>query len=361
MNINFEYYFKKYNIIKYNKHLFILFMFVIIIFLIKLYYYNINEYFDSIPSNNIIIIKKNQDLITNYINYNHDLKYYMNSKNEYFVKDTNKPYASFITNLNRNATYYQTKMKLIHYPLKIRIANDGYYIDYTINGNIVPNKVMDVTWDDFDPYPSKAIVTIYKYDQDFLNTLKDILKKYKHLEFQMSDNKLDILYDKYMSLDIVNKFIKNNNNDVILKKNNINDKQIEETVNIVKQNLNKADTEKVQSILNTLLNSDQLDTIIKSNQVQNITKTNNLSEITDSILSNNIQISIESRDERFLFVYNKDDTEALTQLLNLFKFIYDKENLDYLSDKNTKNLRYFKIPINVMRIIIKFKQYLGIF
>jgi hypothetical protein len=365
MTNNFiEYYFKKYNVIKYNKYLFIMFMIFILILLIKLYYCNcsLNEYFDNVKSN-IILFQKNDKLLKDYKLYNDDLKYYMNRLNEYFVKDTNKQYANFITNLNSNAPYYQTKMKALRYPIKMRLEKDGYYIDYDMNGVNVPNKVMDITWDDYDPLPSKTIVTIYKYDQEFLNKIKDLLKQYTHLEFQMSDDKLDILYDKFMRLDNVNKYIENSNIDAVLKSKNIDIKKIKQTINTpqVQETLKKVDIKKVQGLLNKFLNSEQLTTIVKSNQAQNLIKKYGLSEISESLLANNIQISIESRDEKFLFVYNKDDSQASKQLLNLFKYIHDRENLSFLNDRITKDLRYIKIPINVMRIVIKFRDYMNLF
>ena len=111
----------------------------------------------------------------------------------------------------------------------------------------------------------------------------------------------------------------------------------------------------------TFLNPDQINSIIRSNEADLLIKEYGLQDIADSLLSNNIQISIESRDEKFLFVYNKNDEDATNQLLNLFKYMYDRENLDFLNDRISKDLRYFKIPINVMRIMIKFREYLKLF
>ena len=94
--------FSKYNFFKYNKTIFILFMIVALILLIRLYKcntYNNKENFLSIRINdNTTIINKNNHLIDYYPLYNEDLKYRMNMTNEYFVKDTNKSYANFITN-----------------------------------------------------------------------------------------------------------------------------------------------------------------------------------------------------------------------------------------------------------------------
>jgi hypothetical protein len=88
---------------------------------------------------------------------------------------------------------------------------------------------------------------------------------------------------------------------------------------------------------------------------------NNLNFIIDEIIKNNTIISIETRDERFIFVYNEDDPESIIQLTNLFKYIQNSENLDFLNDRLSKKLRYFKVPLNVLRVLIKFKQYLKIF
>ena len=38
---------------------------------------------------------------------------------------------------------------------------------------IIPNKVMDVQWEDFDIYSFKTIITIYKDDDNFLNYIKN--------------------------------------------------------------------------------------------------------------------------------------------------------------------------------------------
>ena len=120
-------------------------------------------------------------------------------------------------------------------------------------------------------------------------------------------------------------------------------------------------TNLVYNSLNSVLNSNQINTLIKSNQVQDLIKKNNLTDITDELLTTNIEITIENRDFKYNFVYNQNDPEADLQLLNLFKYIYDKENLEFLTDHFTKNLRYYRIPINIMRIIIKFGEFLKLY
>ena len=120
-------------------------------------------------------------------------------------------------------------------------------------------------------------------------------------------------------------------------------------------------TNLVYNSLNSILNSNQINTLIKSNQVQDLIKKNNLTDITDELLTTNIEITIENRDFKYNFVYNQNDPEADLQLLNLFKYIYDKENLEFLTDHFTKNLRYYRIPINIMRIIIKFGEFLKLY
>ena len=311
----------------------------------------------SHPNSTHVIINKNENLIKNYKDYNEDLKYYMNIYNDYFVKDTNKQYANFITNLDRNLVFYKTKLQVLNYPIIMRKENDGYYIDYNIDGKEFANKVMDTTWDDYDPLPSHTIVTIYKIDENFMNKIKELLKEYNYIEYQYSNNKLDVLYDKFMRSDLVNKYITNSSIQKLLQNKNISNK-IEKFENnfITTKNINL-----ISNSLNSILNHDQVNTLIKNNQVQDLIKKNNLTDITDELLTTNIEITIETRDYKYNFIYNENDPEADTQLINLFKFIHDKENLDFLNDRFTKNLRYYRIPINIMRIIIKFGEFLKLF
>lgn len=368
-----------------QKNIFILFILVSIIFLIYLYYncVKVNEYFDisnidkqklliqyedlqksnivetnAKNSKNSIIINKNEKHIKNYRDYNEDLKYYMNIYNDYYVKDTNKQYANFITNLDRNLVFYKTKLQLLNYPIILRKENEDYYIDYEIDGKLIPNKVMDSRWDNYDILPSHTVVTIYKIDDEFLNKIKNLLKDYNHiLEYQYSNNKLDILYDKFMSSELVNKYITNSSLQKLLQNKNVSNK-IE---NFENKFMTPKNTNLVYNSLNSVLNSNQINTLIKSNQIHDLIKKNNLTDITDELLTSNIEITIENRDFKYNFVYNQNDPEADSQLLNLFRYIYDRENLKFLNDHFTKNLRYYKIPINIMRIIIKFGEFLKLY
>jgi hypothetical protein len=87
----------------------------------------------------------------------------------------------------------------------------------------------------------------------------------------------------------------------------------------------------------------------------------NISNIQTITQNSYIEISLETRDYRYIYIYDKNDPEALIELINLIKFLNDVENLDYINDYYTKNLRYYRIPINIMRVIIKFGEYLRLF
>jgi hypothetical protein len=117
----------------------------------------------------------------------------------------------------------------------------------------------------------------------------------------------------------------------------------------------------INKIIKEQIGNEQFSSLINNNQIQLYFKNNNLQFIIDEIKKNNIIITIETRDERFIFVYNEDDPEANNQLINLFKYIQNSENLDFLNDRLSKKLRYFKVPLNVLRVLIKYKQYLKIF
>jgi hypothetical protein len=160
-----------------------------------------------------------------------------------------------------------------------------------------------------------------------------------------------------MSSELVNKYITNSSIQKLLQNKNISSK-IE---NFEDKFMTPKNTNLVYNSLNSVLNSNQINTIIKSNQIQDLIKKNNLTDITDELLSTNIEITIENRDFKYNFVYNQNDPKADTQLLNLFKYLYDKENLQFLNDQFTEQLRYYKIPINIMRIIIKFGEFLNLY
>ena len=345
--------FSKYNFFKYNKSIFIMFMIVTLIILIYLYKCNTNnkkENFLSITINdNTTIIKKNNHLFDYYPLYNEDLKYRMHMTNEYFVKDTNKSYANFISNLTRNADYYRNKIANLKYPFILRFEKDGYYIDYRFNSKIIQNKVTEHNWENYDLLETDTIITIYNYDYEVMNKIKSQLSNFDYLYFQIADITQDMLYDKFNTEDIVVKYIINSvlNNIVNNPDNNFQ--------------LDKKYVNLVNKIIREQLSNDQFNSLIKENQIQVFLKHSNLNFIIDEIIKNNTIIAIETRDERFIFVYNQDDPEANIQLQNLFKYIQNSENLDFLNDRLSKKLRYFKVPLNVLRVLIKFKQYLKIF
>ncbi len=345
--------FSKYNFFKYNKTIFILFMIVALILLIRLYKcnrYNNKENFLSIRINdNTTIINKNNHLIDYYPLYNEDLKYRMNVTNEYFVKDTNKSYANFITNLTRNAEYYKNRIANLKYPFTLRFEKDGYYVDYKLNNKIIQNKVSEHNWENYDLIETDTIITIYDFDYTRMNKIKSQLSNFDYLYFQISDINQDLLYDKFDTEDIINNIVINS---VLNSIKNNPDKQFQ---------IDKKYIDLINNIIKEQIGNEQFNSLINNNQIQLYFKNNNLQFIIDEIKKNNIIITIETRDERFIFVYNEDDPEANNQLINLFKYIQNSENLDFLNDRLSKKLRYFKVPLNVLRVLIKYKQYLKIF
>ncbi len=373
------------NITKYNRDLFLLFLFLSLILLIVLYNCQVSnnkktlESFAPITSyiKQTIIFNKNDDLFKRYRLYNEDLMHTMNSQNDYYVKDTNKKYANYILNLKRNAIYYNLKLFLIQYPLTMRVEPDGYYIDYNINNIIVPNKVMDVQWEDYDAHPFKTIITVYKEDNNFLNYLKDLLKDYSglDLEFQISNNIIDIIYDRYMTMDYITKAIQENNiDDIINRLSNIN---ISDKIALLSylNKINLSNTQTQQLLYFAKNNSDKINTIIKSDlfkkivkvdteNVINFTKSNTFKDIvkeTETMIQY-VKISIETRDQRYLFLFDdKNPQESVQELIHLFNYIYNHEDLENLNDLITKQVKYYKIPINNMRVMINFKNYLKAF
>ncbi len=366
-------------LLKYNRDLFLIFLILSLILLIVLYNCQISntniENYQPIKSytRQVIVFKKNDDLFKRYRLYNEDLMFTMNKTNEYYVKDTNKKYAQYMLNLKRNATYYNLKLFLIHYPVTMRVEPDGYYIDYNINNRIIPNKVMDVQWEDFDAYPFKTIITIYKDDNNFLNYIKNLLKDYSglDLEFQTSNNILDVIYDRYMTMDFITKAIQDNKIDAII--NRLADININDKIALLDylNNINLSNSE-TQKLLYSSKNNDKVSTIIKSDLFKKIVKvdTENVINFTNSDIFKNllketekmlqyVKISIETRDERYLFLFDEKNPESINQLINLFNYIYNHEDLQNLNDLITKNVLYYKIPINIMRVLINFKNYIN--
>ncbi len=366
-------------LLKYNRDLFLIFLILSLILLIVLYNCQISntniENYQPIKSytRQVIVFKKNDDLFKRYRLYNEDLMFTMNKTNEYYVKDTNKKYAQYMLNLKRNATYYNLKLFLIHYPVTMRVEPDGYYIDYNIYNRIIPNKVMDIQWEDFDAYPFKTIITIYKDDNNFLNYIKNLLKDYSglDLEFQTSNNILDVIYDRYMTMDFVTKAIQENKVDAII--NRLADININDKIALLDylNNINLSNSE-TQKLLYSSKNNDKVSTIIKSDLFKKIVKvdTENVINFTNSDIFKNllketekmlqyVKISIETRDERYLFLFDEKNPESINQLINLFNYIYNHEDLQNLNDLITKNVLYYKIPINIMRVLINFKNYIN--
>lgn len=485
--------FKKYNINKYRQILIIFIVFIILLlFMINIYYYNfsnnkqVNELFTEISSKSLVI-DRYDDLIKNYKIYSSELKYYLNKENEYYVKDSNKDYARYIENLTRNESYYSNKLNSFKYPINLIFDNNCYYIDYNIKNNVIRNKVIDLSWTDFNLLHTNTIITIYNLEYD-INNIKKFLKEYDYLYFQVSDIQYDILYDNYEVINVIynyiinsvignifneikknmidktinDKIINNNiintnnqlknynntfdnnvynninnnkineksesNEDLLLKiqnsylqkdkklndlillkaqrldKNNdidlndtllnddkLNDSEINSLLNdsqsdsllnnsqLDSQNLktkllknikinkvytdmsDKINTDLLDNIYKLLinnLNNEQINTLIKSNKIQILLKELKLENILNIITTNNVTLTIETRDDRYIFVYNKYDMEGYSQLINLFKYLNDKEDLTNFSDRIIKDLRYFRIPINVLRIMERFKRYI---
>jgi hypothetical protein len=340
--------------IKYNNKIFIVFMVIVLILLIQIancYIINNKEQFLSIEVNDkTTIINKNQHLIDYFPLYIEDLKYKMHITNEYFIKDTNKIYASFITNLTRNIDYYKNKLSKMKYPFLLRVEKDAYYIDYINNNKIIQNKVSDNKWENYDLLETNTIVTIYNYNYNIMNKIKSELSNFEYLFFQISDIEQDLLYDKFNNEDSVNIYIINSVLYNII--NNYNNKKFK---------LEERYVNEIFDIIKNKISREYFNSLIQTNQIQIFLKNNNLTFIIDNIIKNNIIITIETINDRFIFVYNEDDPEAVDQLKNLFKYIQNAENLNFLNDRLSKKLRYFKVPLNILRVIIKFKQYLKIF
>ena len=408
-----------------NQFSFILMIIIFTLFIINLSNCNNIEYFQSEnieKEQKFMKIDRNEDLINRYRKYNEDLKYLMHIHFDYYVKDTNKPYARYITQLDRNRSYYEEKLKTLKYPFVIRKESDGYYIDYQLPERMVNNKVEDISWEDFND-PSKILITLYDAPDDFIKQISDLLKSYDNIEYQYSNSKVDMLYDSYIYtrrvLTDIDKTL------TPLGKQIISDLQLDyklekiktEIPNIgqnieqnIKQNIDQNVDRNIVNILNVKLGKDFTDYLknqlkpylelqIKTQtQTQTQTQIDNglqdkitvkldekldekIKDITPYInqeslkflnkintsyiqmITNNsyVELALETRDYRYIYVYDKNDPEAPSELLNLVKFLKDVENLDYVSDYYIKNLRYYRVPINIMRVLIKFGEYLKLF
>jgi hypothetical protein len=324
-----------------NKIYFILMIiiFTLIIIIISNCDYHIDKFdnfdkFDKFDNNTkYMIIAKNNDLIINYKKYKEDLKYYMNIHFDYYVKDTNKPYARFITQLDRNSLYYRDKLIKLNYPFIIRKEQDGYYIDYQLPIRMINNKVADISWDDFNLIP-KILVTCYDAPNEFISHISNILKDIDNIEYQYSNSNVDMLYDQF----IYTKRVLNDIKQTLKNKKQNNKSLINSQNNIIKGAI-------------PYINAEELKYVNKINSKDISLYTNN----------SYIEISIETRDFRFIYIYEQNDEDADKEFINLIKYLNDLENLDRLSDYYNRNLRYFRIPINIMRVIIKMGEYLKIF
>jgi len=371
-----------------NEFLFILIIIIFTLFIINLsdcLFITKRESFDNAldikNTEKYMKIDKNNDLINRYRKYNEDLKYYMHIHFDYYVKDTNKPYAQYVTEIDRNRTYYQEKLKTLKYPFIIRKGKDGYYIDYQIPNGIINNKVEDILWNDFNS-PTKILITLYDAPENFIKHISDLLKDYDNIEYQYSNSKVDMLYDAY----IYTTHVLNNIGETLLPlgKQIISDLQLEEKIKQIKLNTpNIEQNVQLELELENKLGkdfTDYLKTQIKpkieleiiEKKIKDITpyvkqellKYLNKIYVNDiQIFTNNsyIELSLETRNYRYIYIYDKNDPNAPSELINLVKVLKDPENLDQLNDKYTKNLRYYRVPINIMRVIIKFGEYLKLF
>lgn len=334
-------------------------------------------------------IDRNDDLINRYKKYNEDLKYYMHIHFDYYVKDTNKPYAQYVTQIDRNRSYYEEKLKTLKYPFIIRKEDNGYYIDYQLPDRMINNKVEDILWNDFNS-PTKILITLYDAPDNFIKQISNLLKDYDNIEYQYSNSKVDMLYDNY----IYTKRILNDIGETLLPlgKQIISDLKLEEKIKQIKLNAPNIEQQMEQQIEQKLGKdfTDYLKTQIKPKlELEIKEKTPELKqkiekkiiELTPSVkqeslkflnkidvgdiqmITNNsyIELSLETRDYRYIFIYDKNEPSAPNQLINLVKLLNDPENLDQLNDKYTKDLRYYRVPINIMRVIIKFGEYLKLF
>lgn len=384
----------------FNEFVFILMIIIFTLFIINLsecYFITQKESFDNSivvkSTENYMKIDRNNDLINRYRKYNEDLKYYMHIHFDYYVKDTNKPYAQYVTELDRNRTYYEEKLKTLKYPFIIRKEKDGYYIDYQLPNGIINNKVEDILWNDFNS-PTKILITLYDAPENFIKQISNILKDYDNIEYQYSNSKVDMLYDNY----IYTRRVLNDIGETLLPlgKQIITDLQLEEKIKQIKLNAPNIEQNIQLQVENKLGKdfTDYLKTQIKpkieleikektpnltseikteiERKIKDITpyvkqeslKYLNKIDVSDiQLFTNNsyIEMSLETRNYRYIYIFDKNDPNAPDELINLVRVLNDPENLDQLNDKYTKDLRYYRVPINIMRVIIKFGEYLKLF
>ena len=391
-----------------NKFFYILVIIIFTLFIIYLLNCDNIEYFESntitINEEKYMKIDKKDDLINRYRKYNEDLKYNMNIHFDYYVKDTNKAYARFITQLDRNRLYYEEKLKILKYPFIIRKEISGYYIDYQLPNRMINNKIEDVLWNDFNS-DTQILITLYDASEDFIKQISDLLKSYNNIEYQYSNSKADMLYDNFI---YTRRVLTDIGQTLIpIGKHIISNLHLEKKFQELKTNFENKENiknieNKVENISNVKIGKDFTDYL--KNQIKpqielkikqelndefkkNITlgieekirgftpyfkqeslkflNKINIDDMGGSIqmITNNsyIELSLETRDYRYIYIYDINDPYASTELINLVNFLNDVENLDYINDYYTKNLRYYRVPINIMRILIKFGEYLKLF
>jgi hypothetical protein len=345
-----------------NEFLFILIIIIFTLFIINLsdcLFITKRESFDNLQdiknTEKYMKIDKNNDLINRYRKYNEDLKYYMHIHFDYYVKDTNKSYAQYVTELDRNMTYYEEKLKTLKYPFIIRKENDGYYIDYQIPNGIINNKVEDILWNDFNS-PTKILITLYDAPENFIKQISILLKDYDNIEYQYSNSKVDMLYDTY----IYTTRVLNDIGETLLPlgKQIISDLHLEEKIKPKIELEIKEKTPEIKTIIEKKIKD--ITPYVKRESLKYLNKI----DVNDiQMFTNNsyIELSLETRNYRYIYIYDKNDPNAQSQLINLVKVLNDPENLDQLNDKYTKNLRYYRVPINIIRVLIKFGEYLKLF
>lgn len=345
-----------------------LIIFVIVIIILYIIYNLVNEKMES--NSEYMIIKRNNNLIKEFNFYIEDLQYYLNRDNEIYVKSTNKNYGTYILNMHRYRDYYKNRFLLMLYPIKIRKSKNNYYIDYNINGTIVPNKIFDESWLNFEDsypiiwgfnnptnyipsnsnlknFPSKSIITIYSKNENVIKSVSDILKSYNNYEIQICIDKLDLLLNKVLSMNKISKLL---GSDLY---NNLLNGQLDKFTEII----NKTGIDStINSSINSILNSDQFNQIIESEEISSKLNEYNLSDIQTELVSDNSQITIETRNDKYVFIYNINDLNQKENFIELLDYIQEPENLSF-RNSIYKKIKITKLPINPYRILILLKQY----
>jgi hypothetical protein len=351
-------------------------IFIVIIILIIILITNINEDLSSISNDNEnIIINRNNQLIKDFRFYMEDLQFYINRDNEYYVKNTNKNYGKYILNMHRYRDYYKNRILLMLYPVKLRQERNNYYIDYKINGQIIPNKVYDESWSDFEDsypniwgfnnptnkiintelknFPSKAIITIYSTNNKVYEIVNDILKNFNNYEIQICTDKFDLLLNKALSLNKISEILGGDLFNKVIN-DNLGTSIDNATGFLTKNSILKS--EQISEGINAILNSEQFNQIISSKEISSKLDKYNLGDINRELTSDNAQVTIETRNDKYVFIYNIHDDNQKEELINLLDYIQDPEDLAFRRSFN-KKLKFTKLPINPYRILISFRKY----